>query len=172
MLPYSVLQRVLNCPEVRTWPLRGEKRRIPRIPIRRKIILHPVTGQLIGRAHQAWTKDISPAGMGVIAPTEAVIRESVLIRVDAPASRNGGQICDSVDSAVVLLCRVARMRNESQIMLLLGTEFSRLLVPGVLPTPGTTLQDYCWLDLLHETPVDPFMPISIEATPDFPSARM
>jgi hypothetical protein len=63
---------------------------------------------------------------------------------------------------IVLHCRVARVRQESDLSTLLGAEFLRLMIPCADTTvdpqamAGLLIDALLWTDVFKETPADPF----------------
>jgi hypothetical protein len=201
MLPTSLLEKVLNCHGLRTWPLRGEKRRTPRIPLRRRVLVHVLNRRTIGQPLLAWTRDISLHGTGVMvsgkvgqgnefiinllpsahATNQAARSGNTIARAPKPlrpsvisddftspgrlGSRNvqiGGNFSTLEHPPIILMCRVARIKQESPVSTLLGAEFLRLMIPTTDPShdmhavAGLCIDDLLWTDVLEETPTDPF----------------
>lgn len=79
MLPSTLFERVLKCHGLRTWPLRGEKRESPRIPMRKRVLVHLIKGRRILEPIPAWTRDISLRGVGIMVSTRVQVGAEFLV---------------------------------------------------------------------------------------------
>lgn len=160
MVPTTVVERILGCNRLRTWGAQDEKRTAMRVPIRRKATIFPVKDGYLGRAEEVRLKDISYSGVALLMPQGIKATAMFVVQIDDSDPEKAGK------DPIRLLCKVARVREESGLFRLIGASFTHMMASKeAVVQEGESLALYRWVDVVAGTPADlnePAKPILVQ----------
>lgn len=96
--------------------LRADKihnRRHPRAPMRAKLTVYPITDRVLGKPREVWTRDLSTAGMGLLASEPFPLTSKFLVRL--PRNEGAGFLH--------LLCTVRNCDQQAKDVYSIGASF-------------------------------------------------
>jgi hypothetical protein len=108
---------------------RPEKRATPRAGLRCKIHLSPIRGGVLGPAIEAWTRDISRVGLGIMSARKIKLGDHYLLSVPH-------EDADDAEKPLALYCTVRSCHELAADIYAIGLSFEDLRNKQAVPAAG------------------------------------